>query len=277
MTERAGGTPRASRSTSTRKPARATTARATTSRATTAKGAAVRAKGKQTARTRTAAATKRATARPAAKPRTSAAAQKATVAPRRSARPLAAITPTVVDPELVATPDGVAAEAPRRIRSAAVIWTSLVLVVAGGLIVLLIVPTRTWLDQKHQIAAAQKRLTEMNAAADKLQAKVDAVATPAEVERVAREQYGYSKPGEVVFSMSPAPAPTVPDTWPFGLVLDIITVRNTAAASTPPATTARSASTTAGTPAAVAAVPTTAAPAPAATTAPANATASTTG
>jgi hypothetical protein len=102
-----------------------------------------------------------------------------------------------------------------------------VLVVAGGLIVLLIVPTRTWLDQKHQIAAAQRRLTEMNAAADTLQAKVDAVATPAEVERVAREQYGYSKPGEVVFSMSPAPAPAVPDTWPFGLVLDIITLRNT--------------------------------------------------
>jgi cell division protein FtsB len=243
-------------------------------RATTAKGAAVRAEGKQPARTRTAAATKRATARPAAKPRTSATAQKATVAPRRSARPLAASAPTVADPELVANPDGVAAEAPRRIRSAAVIWTSLVLVVAGGLIVLLIVPTRTWLDQKHQIAAAQKRLTEMNAAADKLQAKVDAVATPAEVERVAREQYGYSKPGEVVFSMSPAPAPTVPDTWPFGLVLDIITVRNTAASSTPPATTARSASTTTAT---AAPVPTTAAPAPAATTAPANATASTTG
>ena len=128
--------------------------------------------------------------------------------------------------------------APKR-RGGAVIWTSLVLVVAAGLIVLLVMPTRTWLTQKHQIAAADHKLAQVNAANDKLQARVDAVATKAEVERVAREQYGYSRPGEVVFSMSPSPAPAVPDTWPYRLVLDIVTVRGAAGAGAPsPSTTA---------------------------------------
>jgi len=137
-----------------------------------------------------------------------------------------------------------------RRRGGAVIWTSLVLVVAAGLVVLLVMPTRTWLAQKRQIASASNKLTEVNAANDKLQAKVDAVATKAEVERVAREQYGYSRPGEVVFSMSPSPAPAVPDSWPYLLVLDIVAVRGTTAmtavtaATAPVATTAPAAVTT---------------------------------
>ena len=49
------------------------------------------------------------------------------------------------------------------------------------------------------------------------QAQADALQTDAEIERLAREQYGYAKAGEEVYHLLPeARDPVrVPDSWPF--------------------------------------------------------------
>lgn len=78
-------------------------------------------------------------------------------------------------------------------------------------------PTRTLLDQRKTAATAEQRLAELDQANNEAQAQVDALQTDAEIERLAREQYGYAKAGEEVYHLLPeAKDPVrVPDTWPF--------------------------------------------------------------
>jgi cell division protein FtsB len=121
----------------------------------------------------------------------------------------------------------------RRRRIVLAIWTTAVIVVAG-LLLLLVLPTRAWLSQRSAIASAERRLAVLQAENAKLSARVAALQTPDEVERVAREQYNLAHPGEKVLSVLPAPALTnLPSGWPFSLVNEIVTARS-APASTPP-------------------------------------------
>jgi len=78
-------------------------------------------------------------------------------------------------------------------------------------------PTRTLLDQRKTAATAEQRLAELDQANNEAQAQVDALQTDAEIERLARENYGYAKAGEEVYHLLPeAKDPVrVPDTWPF--------------------------------------------------------------
>ena len=78
-------------------------------------------------------------------------------------------------------------------------------------------PTRTWLAQRSTAATAESRLAELDAANDAARAEADALRTDSEIERLAREQYGYAKAGEEVYQVLPqAQDPVrVPDAWPF--------------------------------------------------------------
>jgi cell division protein FtsB len=78
-------------------------------------------------------------------------------------------------------------------------------------------PTRQWFDNRQAIAAAESQLAEIRAANDEASASADSLQSGAELERLAREQYGYAKPGEEVYHVLPAPQDPVrvPDTWPF--------------------------------------------------------------
>ncbi len=91
----------------------------------------------------------------------------------------------------------------------------LVILTTGALAFL--APTRTLLDQRKTAATAEQRLAELERANDDAQAQVDALQTDTEIERLAREQYGYAKAGEEVYHLLPeAKDPVrVPDTWPF--------------------------------------------------------------
>jgi cell division protein FtsB len=73
------------------------------------------------------------------------------------------------------------------------------------------------LDQRKTAATAEQRLAELDQANNEAQAQVDALQTDAEIERLARENYGYAKAGEEVYHLLPeAKDPVrVPDTWPF--------------------------------------------------------------
>ncbi len=137
----------------------------------------------------------------------------------------------------------------RRRRILTAVWTSAV-IVAAGLLLLLVLPTRAWLAQRNDIASAEQKLSVIETENVKLQARLKALQTPEEIERVAREQYNLSSDGEQVFSILPAPALTnLPTGWPYTLVNEIVAVKvaTTAAATDAAATTA---------------APTTAAPSP---------------
>ena len=94
------------------------------------------------------------------------------------------------------------------------------LVAAGVLVAFLgagVFPTRTYLHQRDRIAAEEEKLAVLTAENQKLAAKVDRLATDAEIERLAREQYNLVKPGEEAYAVLPPPEPPVdlPDGWPF--------------------------------------------------------------
>ena len=84
-------------------------------------------------------------------------------------------------------------------------------------VVITALPTRQWFDNRQSIAAAESQLAEIRAANDEASASAESLQSGAELERLAREQYGYAKPGEEVYHVLPAPKDPVrvPDTWPF--------------------------------------------------------------
>ena len=97
------------------------------------------------------------------------------------------------------------------------IITPVILVILTFGVFAFLAPTRTLLDQRKTAATAEQRLAELDQANADAQAQVDALQTDAEIERLAREQYGYAKAGEEVYHLLPeARDPVrVPDTWPF--------------------------------------------------------------
>jgi cell division protein FtsB len=66
-------------------------------------------------------------------------------------------------------------------------------------------PARTWYDQHQDIAAARERNDVLDEQSRQLEARAAQLRTDAEVERIAREQYGLVKPGEEAFGILPAP------------------------------------------------------------------------
>ncbi len=94
---------------------------------------------------------------------------------------------------------------------------ALLAVLTIGVLVIGVFPTRTWLDQRQETAAAEAQLEQLQADNAAAQAQVDALQTDAEIERLARQQYGYARPGDEVYHVVPAPKDPVrvPEAWPF--------------------------------------------------------------
>ena len=99
-----------------------------------------------------------------------------------------------------------------RIRRA---WPVLVAVVLIGLLFVAVFPTRTWLAQRHESADATQQLQVLTKENSKLAARVKALQSDDEIERLAREQYNLVKPGEEAYALLPGPsASTTPTTLP---------------------------------------------------------------
>lgn len=82
-----------------------------------------------------------------------------------------------------------------------------------ALVVFLVVavfPTRTWIDQRDQIAAEREKVRVLNEENQKLAARVQELHTDSEIERIAREQYSMVKPGEDAYAILPGPADPQP-------------------------------------------------------------------
>jgi cell division protein FtsB len=102
-------------------------------------------------------------------------------------------------------------------------WIGVAAALVLGVLLLGVLPARTWLNQRADLNRAEQRLQVLNDANSKLDARVAALQTPEEVERVAREQYHMKKPGEQAFSLLPAPpAGGLPAGWPFQLVNGVL-------------------------------------------------------
>jgi cell division protein FtsL len=84
-------------------------------------------------------------------------------------------------------------------------WPLVGSVVIVAMLFLFVFPTRTWFQQRDEIAAAEKRLQVLDEQNQRLSARVNQLQTDAEVERIAREQYQLVRPGEEAFAILPAP------------------------------------------------------------------------
>jgi cell division protein FtsL len=83
-----------------------------------------------------------------------------------------------------------------------------------------VLPTRTVLDRKAEVAAAEAELVDLQDTNAELEAEVARLSTDEELERLAREELGLVRAGEETYVVLPPPADDldVPTAWPFSRV-----------------------------------------------------------
>jgi cell division protein FtsB len=85
----------------------------------------------------------------------------------------------------------------------------LLAVVLVAVLFLFVLPGRTYLAQRRSLAAAQTRINVLSRENGKLDQQVQLLQTDAEIERLARQQYGMVKKGEQAYAiLPPKPPPT---------------------------------------------------------------------
>lgn len=80
-----------------------------------------------------------------------------------------------------------------------------VALVVAGILFTFANPARSWFGQRQDITAARQRNAVLEVKSRELQARADQLRTDAEVERIARQEYGLIKPGEEAFGVLPSP------------------------------------------------------------------------
>ena len=105
-------------------------------------------------------------------------------------------------------------------------WARPLLIAAFAVVTIVVLamyvfPTRRWLDQRQALADSRAELTEITAEREALEARLDQLDDPDEIELIARSQYGLVLPGEEAYAVLPSPEPPValPEVWPFGELL----------------------------------------------------------
>ncbi|HUV11565.1 MAG TPA: septum formation initiator family protein [Acidimicrobiia bacterium] len=84
-----------------------------------------------------------------------------------------------------------------------------------GFVVAFVYPTRTYLRQRTELAAAETRLDVLERETRALETDSTRLESDAEIERVAREQYGLIRPNETPYVLVPETAPpTTPSSSP---------------------------------------------------------------
>jgi cell division protein FtsB len=113
---------------------------------------------------------------------------------------------------------------PRRIpRVRRAIWPILVTGLLVAALFVFVFPTRTYMAQRAETERTQHQLDVLREQNDALSARVTALDTDAEIERIAREQFDLVRPGEEAFAILPAPAITdLPAGFPFDLIRKLL-------------------------------------------------------
>ena len=108
-----------------------------------------------------------------------------------------------------------------RVRRA--IWPILVTGLLIAALFVFVFPTRTYLAQRAETQRTQHQLDVLREQNDALSARVTALDTDAEIERIAREQFDLVRPGEQAFAILPAPAISdLPAGFPFDLIRKLL-------------------------------------------------------
>jgi cell division protein FtsB len=90
-------------------------------------------------------------------------------------------------------------------------WALFALSVAfAGIMLLTVFPARTYLAQRRDVAAAERRLEVLSKENAQLAQRVEQLHTDEEIERIARDQYNLVLPGEEAYAILPAPRPDPP-------------------------------------------------------------------
>lgn len=100
-----------------------------------------------------------------------------------------------------------------KLHRVALVSFTLTLLLVGLAVVTNVVPYRQIVEQKRQVAEAAAELAALQEENAILTARRDALQTPVEIERLAREKLGYVRPGEiayVVLDPPESPTPTIP-------------------------------------------------------------------
>jgi cell division protein FtsB len=87
-------------------------------------------------------------------------------------------------------------------------------------VVILAAPVGDWWAQRNDIGEAEAHLAAIEADNRDLQERLDRIADPATVERIARRDLGLVREGEESYTILPPPTAglVMPDTWPFNRV-----------------------------------------------------------
>ena len=95
----------------------------------------------------------------------------------------------------------------RRVRDARILGLVVASIALAAVLFLFVLPTRTYLAQRHSMSAEQARLHVFDDQNNALSAEAQRLQTNSEIERIAEQQYGLSLPGHIPVVSLPAAAP----------------------------------------------------------------------
>ncbi len=124
-------------------------------------------------------------------------------------------------------------------RGKRLVFSLVALVIAAALIAsLFVLPVKSWLQQRDDLAQKQNELAVLNNANAQLAADVTRLQTPDGIKEAARQEVGYVGIGEQRISVLATPnAPlTLPTGWPYDAIAQIVAVRNTPVTTPAPIT-----------------------------------------
>lgn len=81
-------------------------------------------------------------------------------------------------------------------------------VVVAGILLLFVLPGRTFLSQAHSLSATQRQLNALTAENAKLQVEAKDLQSNSRIEQIAREDYGLVMPGQRAYAVIPSAAPS---------------------------------------------------------------------
>lgn len=87
-----------------------------------------------------------------------------------------------------------------RRRRAMALRVAIGTIVVVGLLFVVVFPVAAWMDQRADISREERRLAVVREERVRLQTQARRLASPAEIERLARELFGMVRPGETAWS-----------------------------------------------------------------------------
>lgn len=85
------------------------------------------------------------------------------------------------------------------LRRPGALLSTLLIILMGAAFLTQVVPYGQIVDSNRQVSDAETQLAELEAENADLAADIEALQTPAEIEKLAREKLGYVRPGETAY------------------------------------------------------------------------------